>query len=60
VFRHLIADHLGWFKDSTDNGRMATVEDILRERGEEITRGTVPIEIQGVQIGSPPGVEGSR
>ncbi|KAE9394833.1 zf-DNL-domain-containing protein [Gymnopus androsaceus JB14] len=37
--RHLIADHLGWFKDSTEDGKMRTVEDLLRARGEKIRRG---------------------
>ncbi|TFK39483.1 DNL zinc finger-domain-containing protein [Crucibulum laeve] len=37
--RHLIADHLGWFKDSTGEGKHPTVEDILRARGETIKKG---------------------
>jgi len=37
--RHLIADHLGWFKESTEEGRLRTVEDLLRARGESVTRG---------------------
>ncbi|KAH7920525.1 zf-DNL-domain-containing protein [Leucogyrophana mollusca] len=37
--RHLIADHLGWFKDSTEEGKLRTVEDILRARGEKVRRG---------------------
>ncbi|KAF9459306.1 DNL zinc finger-domain-containing protein [Collybia nuda] len=37
--RHLIADHLGWFKESTEEGKLRTVEDILRARGETIRRG---------------------
>lgn len=36
---HLIADHLGWFKDSTEDGKLRTVEDILRARGETVRRG---------------------
>jgi len=39
--RHLIADHLGWFKEGTDGGKLKTVEDILRAKGEKITRGRV-------------------
>ncbi|GLB43267.1 putative DNL zinc finger [Lyophyllum shimeji] len=39
--RHLIADHLGWFKDNTQGGKLPTVEDILRERGEKVRRGSV-------------------
>lgn len=37
--RHLIADHLGWFKDDTENGKLRTVEDILRAKGEKVRRG---------------------
>ncbi|KAF8912389.1 DNL zinc finger-domain-containing protein [Mucidula mucida] len=39
--RHLIADHLGWFKDSTDGGQMRTIEDIMRAKGEHVRRGQV-------------------
>ena len=39
--RHLIADHLGWFKDSTNGGQLRTVEDILREKGEKVRRGRI-------------------
>ncbi|KAL1922234.1 uncharacterized protein VTP21DRAFT_9773 [Calcarisporiella thermophila] len=31
--RHLIADHLGWFRDGS-----TTIEDLMRERGENIRR----------------------
>lgn len=36
--KHLIADHLGWFKDwNTDkNVPMGTIEDILKQKGENI------------------------
>ncbi|KAF9054712.1 DNL zinc finger-domain-containing protein [Panaeolus papilionaceus] len=37
--RHLIADHLGWFKDSTDGGKLKTVEDLLASKGEKIKKG---------------------
>ncbi|KAL0572424.1 hypothetical protein V5O48_009542 [Marasmius crinis-equi] len=37
--RHLIADHLGWFKESTEEGKLRTVEDLLRAKGEKIKRG---------------------
>ncbi|ETW79151.1 hypothetical protein HETIRDRAFT_244395, partial [Heterobasidion irregulare TC 32-1] len=37
--RHLIADHLGWFKESTEEGKLRTVEDLLRARGEKVRRG---------------------
>ncbi|KAI0060639.1 zf-DNL-domain-containing protein [Artomyces pyxidatus] len=37
--RHLIADHLGWFKESTEDGTLRTVEDLMRARGEKVRRG---------------------
>jgi mitochondrial protein import protein ZIM17 len=37
----LIADHLGWFKDSTDGGRLRTIEDLMRAKGETVRRGRV-------------------
>jgi protein import protein ZIM17 len=39
VCRHLIADHLGWFKESTKDGKLRTVEDIVKERGEKVQKG---------------------
>jgi protein import protein ZIM17 len=36
--RHLIADHLGWFKDATEGGKLKNVEDIMRAKGEEVKR----------------------
>lgn len=39
--RHLIADHLGWFEDSTGQGKMRTVEDILAAKGEKVRRGVL-------------------
>ncbi|WVO13440.1 hypothetical protein L204_101056 [Cryptococcus depauperatus] len=49
--RHLIADHLGWFKESMEGGKLKNVEDILRTRGEKVKRGKVnfdgDIEIEG-------------
>ncbi|KIM44783.1 hypothetical protein M413DRAFT_442745 [Hebeloma cylindrosporum] len=39
--RHLIADHLGWFKDSTQEGKLRTIEDILKAKGEKVRRGIV-------------------
>ncbi|OJT03333.1 hypothetical protein TRAPUB_6111 [Trametes pubescens] len=39
--RHLIADHLGWFKESTEDGKLKTVEDLVRAKGEKVKRGTV-------------------
>lgn len=39
--RHLIADHLGWFNESTENGMFKTVESLLRAKGEHVQRGSV-------------------
>ncbi|KAF9448934.1 zf-DNL-domain-containing protein, partial [Macrolepiota fuliginosa MF-IS2] len=39
--RHLIADHLGWFKESTEDGKLRTVEDLLKAKGEAVKRGKV-------------------
>ncbi|KAG8773139.1 hypothetical protein FRC16_005469, partial [Serendipita sp. 398] len=38
---HLIADHVGWFKESTEEGKLRTVEDLLKARGEQVKRGRV-------------------
>ena len=35
----MIADHIGWFKESTENGAFKTVEDLLRAKGEFVQRG---------------------
>ncbi|KAF7798565.1 hypothetical protein EIP86_009787 [Pleurotus ostreatoroseus] len=37
--RHLIADHLGWFKESTEDGKLKTIEDLMHAKGEVIRRG---------------------
>ncbi|GJE99293.1 zf-DNL domain-containing protein [Phanerochaete sordida] len=39
--RHLIADHLGWFKESTEEGKLKTIEDLMRAKGEKVQRGSV-------------------
>ena len=39
--RHLIADHLGWFKESTEEGTLKTVEDLVRAKGERVRRGHI-------------------
>ncbi|KAH8079702.1 DNL zinc finger-domain-containing protein [Filobasidium floriforme] len=39
--RHLIADHLGWFKEVTEEGRHRTIEDLMKAKGEKVTRGKV-------------------
>ncbi|KAH9933417.1 DNL zinc finger-domain-containing protein [Fomitopsis serialis] len=39
--RHLIADHLGWFKESTEDGKLKTVEDLMHAKGEKVRRGVV-------------------
>ena len=41
-YRHLIADHLGWFKDSTEDGTLRTIEEILSSKGESVKRGVLP------------------
>ncbi|KAF8889269.1 DNL zinc finger-domain-containing protein [Infundibulicybe gibba] len=46
--RHLIADHLGWFKDSTGDGKLRTIEDLMRARGETVRRGRGTGEEGGV------------
>eukprot|EP00096_Caligus_rogercresseyi_P014369 TRINITY_DN6879_c0_g1_i3.p1 TRINITY_DN6879_c0_g1~~TRINITY_DN6879_c0_g1_i3.p1 ORF type:complete len:150 (+),score=33.24 TRINITY_DN6879_c0_g1_i3:39-488(+) len=35
--RHLIADHLGWWKELSDKG-IHDIEDILREKGESVRK----------------------
>lgn len=39
--RHLIADHIGWFKESTEDGKLKTVEDLVRAKGETVRRGHI-------------------
>ncbi|KAJ3502681.1 hypothetical protein NLJ89_g8774 [Agrocybe chaxingu] len=42
--RHLIADHLGWFKESTKDGKLRTIEDLMKAKGEKVKRGTLGAE----------------
>lgn len=42
--RHLIADHIGWFKESTEDGKLKTVEDLLKARGEQVKRGRMDLD----------------
>lgn len=39
--RHLIADHLGWFKDheGTEGGKLKTIEEVMKAKGETVRRG---------------------
>ena len=39
--RHLLADHLGWWKFGTEDGKNPMVEDILRSKGEKVRMGSV-------------------
>jgi protein import protein ZIM17 len=54
VCRHLIADHLGWFKESTGDGAHRTIEQLLAARGEKVQRGKKyddgTIEISGDDV----------
>ncbi|WWC63300.1 uncharacterized protein I303_105900 [Kwoniella dejecticola CBS 10117] len=42
--RHLIADHIGWFKESLEDGKLKTVEDLLRAKGEKIKKGRINMD----------------
>jgi len=39
--RHLVADHIGWFKETqgTGDGKLKNVEDFMRAKGEQVQRG---------------------
>ena len=39
----MIADHLGWFKFGTEDGKNPTVEDIIRSKGEKVQRGSLGV-----------------
>lgn len=39
--RHLIADHLGWFKEITQDGKLKTLEDLMRDKGEAFKKGRI-------------------
>lgn len=34
---------MSWFKDSTEEGRLRNVEDILRARGEKVRKGEMKV-----------------
>ena len=44
IIRHLIADHLGWFKESTQDGKLRTIEDLLKAKGEKVRRGKLDLD----------------
>lgn len=44
LIRHLIADHLGWFKESTQDGKLRTIEDLLKAKGEKVRRGKLELD----------------
>lgn len=35
---------MGWFKESTESGKLKTVEDLLRAKGETIKKGRVNMD----------------
>lgn len=39
INRHLIADHLGWFKNLTEEGTHVTIEQLAKLQGQKISRG---------------------
>jgi hypothetical protein len=49
-YRHLIADHLGWFKDSTEDGKLRTIEDLLKAKGETVKRGKIDPESGTIEL----------
>jgi len=42
--RHLIADHLGWFKESTQDGKLRTIEDLWKAKGGKVQRGKLNVD----------------
>ena len=46
IIRHLIADHFGWFKDhdTTQDGKLCTIEDLLKAKGEKVRRGKLDFD----------------
>ena len=42
--RQLIADHLGWFKESTQDSKVRTIEDLLKANGEKVRRGKLDLD----------------
>jgi hypothetical protein len=44
IIRHLIADHLGWFKEGTQDGKLCTIEDLLKAKGEKVRRGKLDLD----------------
>jgi protein import protein ZIM17 len=42
--RHLIADHLEWFKESTQDSKLRTIEELLKAKGEKVRMGTLDLD----------------
>lgn len=36
--RHLIADHLGWYKDWTGGEKMGSVDEMIGKQGDKVIR----------------------
>ena len=43
-FQDAIADHLGWFKENTEDGKLRTIEELLKAKGEKVRRGKLDLD----------------
>lgn len=39
IYRHLIADHLGWFKNLTEERKRVAIEQLKKLQGQKVARG---------------------